>query len=72
MRIYNMSPAELKALNQYINDALAKGWIQESQSPADAPILGSFRTAISAANRCQRNFERTFVEHTHIFFLLIL
>jgi len=30
MRIYNMSPAELKALDDYINKALAKGWIQES------------------------------------------
>jgi len=25
MRMYNMSPAELKALDDYINDALAKG-----------------------------------------------
>jgi transposase InsO family protein len=39
MRTYNMSPAELKALDKYINDALAKGWIRESQSPAGAPIL---------------------------------
>ena len=39
MRIYNMSPAELKALDDYIKDALAKGWICESQSPAGAPIL---------------------------------
>jgi transposase InsO family protein len=39
MRTYNMSPAELKALDEYINDALAKGWIRESQSPAGAPIL---------------------------------
>src|SRR5207247_5983738 len=39
MRMYNMSPAELKALDDYINEALAKGWIQESQSPTGAPIL---------------------------------
>ena len=39
MHIYNMSPAELKALESYINDALAKGWIRESKSPASAPIL---------------------------------
>ena len=39
MRIYNMSPAELKALEEYINDALAKGWIRESKSPAGAPVL---------------------------------
>jgi transposase InsO family protein len=39
MRTYNMSPAELKALDNYLNDALAKGWIRESQSPAGAPIL---------------------------------
>ena len=32
MHIYNMSPAELKALDDYIKDALAKGWIHESQS----------------------------------------
>ena len=39
MRIYNMSPAELKALDDYIKEALAKGWICKSQSPAGAPIL---------------------------------
>ena len=39
MRIYNISPAELKALEDYINDALAKGWIRESKSPASAPVL---------------------------------
>ena len=39
MHIYNMSPAELKALDNYIKDALAKGWIRKSQSPAGALIL---------------------------------
>src|SRR5436189_1264898 len=39
MRIYNMSPAELKTLDDYIKDALVKGWIHESQSPTGAPIL---------------------------------
>jgi len=39
MRTYNLSPAELKALEDYINEALAKGWIQESKSPAGAPVL---------------------------------
>ena len=39
MRIYNMSPAELKALDDYINEALRNGWIRESKSPAGAPIL---------------------------------
>ena len=34
-----MSPAELKALDDYIKEALAKGWICKSQSPAGAPIL---------------------------------
>ena len=34
-----MSPAELKALEEYINKALAKGWIRESKSPIGAPIL---------------------------------
>ena len=34
-----MSPAELKALDDYIKDALAKGWIHKSQSPAGALIL---------------------------------
>ena len=37
--MYNMSPAELKALEDYINDALTKGWIRESKSPASVPIL---------------------------------
>jgi hypothetical protein len=39
MRTYNMSPAELKALDNYINEALANGWIRESKSPAGAPVL---------------------------------
>jgi hypothetical protein len=52
MRMYNMSPAKLKVLDEYINDALAKGWIRESKSSAGAPILfiprksGEFRLAI--------------------------
>ena len=39
MRTYNLSPAELKALEDYINEALAKGWIQESKSPTSTSIL---------------------------------
>src|SRR5215471_11655333 len=39
MRMYNLSPAELKVLGEYINKALAKGWIRESKSPAGAPVL---------------------------------
>ena len=34
-----MSPAKLKALEDYINDALTKGWIRESKSPASVPVL---------------------------------
>ena len=37
--LYNLSPAELKALREWLEDALRKGFIRESQSPADAPIL---------------------------------
>jgi transposase InsO family protein len=37
--IYPLSPAELKTLRAYLDEALAKGWIQESKSPAGAPIL---------------------------------
>ena len=39
MRIYNMFPAELKALKTYINDSLSKEWIREFQSLAGASIL---------------------------------
>ena len=39
MHIYNMFSAELKALKIYINNSLAKEWICESQSSADASIL---------------------------------
>ena len=39
MRIYNMSPAELKALDDYINEALYNGWIRESKSPTGILIL---------------------------------
>ena len=38
MRTYNMSSAELKVLDEYIKNALAKRWICESQSPADAQL----------------------------------
>ena len=38
-RMYNLSPAELRTLEEYINDALAKGLIRESKSSAGAPIL---------------------------------
>ena len=34
-----MSLAKLKALDYYINDTFAKGWIRESKSPIGAPIL---------------------------------
>src|SRR5438045_107647 len=34
-----MSSAELRALHEYLKEALAKGWIHESKSPAGAPIL---------------------------------
>ena len=37
--MYNMSPAELKALEDYINNTLAKGWIRESKSSVSAPVL---------------------------------
>jgi len=34
-----MSPIELKALEEYLDKALAKGWIQESKSLVGASIL---------------------------------
>ena len=37
--IYNLSEKELKVLREYLRDALAKGWIRESSSPAGALIL---------------------------------
>ena len=37
--LYNLSNTELAALRSYLDDALAKGWIQHSTSPAGAPIL---------------------------------
>ena len=39
MCIYNISPAKLKALDDYINEALYNGWIRESKSPTGIPIL---------------------------------
>jgi hypothetical protein len=41
MQTYNMSPAELKVLEAYIEKALTRGWIRESQSLARAPVLFS-------------------------------
>ena len=37
--IYNLTPPELKALREYIDENLAKGFIRHSKSPAGAPIL---------------------------------
>jgi len=34
-----MSTKELQTLREYINDALGKGWIRYSTSPAGAPTL---------------------------------
>jgi len=39
MPLYNMSTKELQTLREYIDDALGKGWIQYSTSPARAPTL---------------------------------
>ena len=37
--IYSMSETELKALREHLDDALGKGFIRPSNSPAGAPIL---------------------------------
>lgn len=37
--IYPLSANELRALREYLNSNLARGWIQRSESPAGAPIL---------------------------------
>lgn len=37
--IYILSATELAELRRYLSEALAKGWIQESTSPAGSPIL---------------------------------
>ena len=37
--IYSMSETELKALREYLDDMLGKGFIRPSNSPAGAPIL---------------------------------
>ena len=37
--IYSMSEMELKALREYLDDILGKGFIRPSNSPAGAPIL---------------------------------
>ena len=37
--LYNLSEAQLEALRSYLADAIKKGWIRPSISPAGAPIL---------------------------------
>ena len=37
--IYALSAVELKALREYLDSSLKKGWIRHSISPAGAPIL---------------------------------
>ena len=39
MPIYNLSQKELQILREYLDNALAKGWIRPSKSPSGAPIL---------------------------------
>ena len=36
---YNLSSYKLKVLHEYLNDALVKGWIQHSVSPAESLVL---------------------------------
>lgn len=38
-RVYNMSERELKALKDYIDEMLGKGFIRASNSPSGAPVL---------------------------------
>lgn len=50
--LYNLSPEEMKALDEYIKENLAKGFIRPSKSPSGAPIFfvkkkdGSLRPCI--------------------------
>ena len=37
--VYALSAKELAVLRQYLDDAIAKGWIRPSESPAGSPIL---------------------------------
>ena len=37
--LYNLSSHELRILHKYLDDALIKGWIQHSVSPAGSPVL---------------------------------
>jgi hypothetical protein len=37
--IYGLSSVEIEALRKYLDENLAKGFIQHSKSPAGAPIL---------------------------------
>ena len=41
--IYSLSPAELKILCEYLQNYLAKEFIQELTSPAGVPILFAFK-----------------------------
>jgi hypothetical protein len=64
--LYNLSHTELATLREYLDTALANGWIRRSESPAGAPVLfvpkkdGSLRlcvdyrglNAITIKNRC--------------------
>ena len=38
-RIYRLSEVELKALREFLDEYLAKGFIRPSKSPGGAPVL---------------------------------
>jgi hypothetical protein len=37
--MYNISPRESEALEEWLTEHLAKGYIRESTSPAGAPVV---------------------------------
>jgi len=37
--LYNLLAKELKVLREYLNNALAEGWVRLSIGPAGAPVL---------------------------------
>ena len=44
--LYNLLAKELEVLKEYLDDALAEGWVRLSIGPVEVPILSVFKIGL--------------------------